>query len=561
MEQKVKLTVGKEGYIAIRDHVVSASEDEVVVTMKRALRIHGTVTDAETGEPIPNFEIATIYETGGRTLNDRSLAFTTGKYEISFNEARPETQQLQVSAVGYEPATSDRFNIDEGERVINFKLARSISFDDATAGQSREQIKPTGPRRMTGVVRDEQGKPVPDAIVVTYPHIGAETVTNATGAFTLKLRDMQGSMGRTIWEEKTTYLLARQKERNLAVAVELDTSVDTVDVTLAPGVILSGKVVDVEGQGIPKAELSLTFWTSSIGYGSREITEIDKTGYYEIKAVPAGHRYSVNARADGYGTRYAEVNTGGAENQRLEVEPLVLSVANLSISGIVVDEFDQPVPGLRIYAYGNGQPSRETFTDTKGRFTIKNVCPGQINIQANSQDRAPRQLHARTRAEGGATDIKIVVSERDSRGRPILKQPPSLVGKSLPDLEDINIDVLPEHTQDKILLICFFDMQQRPSRNCIIQLVKRAEELKQKGVIVVAVHASKVEKNKLDEWVEKNRIPFPAGMVQGDETKMLFTWGVQAFPWLILTDRNHIVSSEGFKLDELDEKTKKADEK
>ncbi len=120
---------------------------------------------------------------------------------------------------------------------------------------------------------------------------------------------------------------------------------------------------------------------------------------------------------------------------------------------------------------------------------------------------------------------------------------------------------MPEHTQDKILLICFFDMQQRPSRNCIIQLVKRAEELKQKGVIVVAVHASKVEKNKLDEWVEKNRIPFPAGMVQGDETKMLFTWGVQAFPWLILTDRNHIVSSEGFKLDELDEKTKKADEK
>jgi len=35
-ENDVKLTVGKQGYITIRDHIVSASDDEAVITMKRS---------------------------------------------------------------------------------------------------------------------------------------------------------------------------------------------------------------------------------------------------------------------------------------------------------------------------------------------------------------------------------------------------------------------------------------------------------------------------------------------------------------------------------------------
>ena len=57
------------------------------------------------------------------------------------------------------------------------------------------------------------------------------------------------------------------------------------------------------------------------------------------------------------------------------------------------------------------------------------------------------------------------------------------------------------------------------------------------------------------EWVEKNKIPFPVGMIKGDEEKTRFTWGVRPLPWLILTDKKHIVTAEGFNLDELDEKT------
>jgi len=102
-------------------------------------------------------------------------------------------------------------------------------------------------------------------------------------------------------------------------------------------------------------------------------------------------------------------------------------------------------------------------------------------------------------------------------------------------------------------------MNQRPSRNCIIRLAKQAEQLKQKGITVVAVQASKIDENKLNQWAKKYKIPFPVGIVQGDVEKTRFTWGIRSLPWLILTNRKHIVNANGFSLAELDEKIKSAE--
>ncbi len=48
-------------------------------------------------------------------------------------------------------------------------------------------------------------------------------------------------------------------------------------------------------------------------------------------------------------------------------------------------------------------------------------------------------------------------------------------------------------------------------------------------------------------------------MFEGDENKIAIAWGVKSLPWLILTDKDHIVSSNGFSLNELDEKLKQPD--
>ena len=131
---------------------------------------------------------------------------------------------------------------------------------------------------------------------------------------------------------------------------------------------------------------------------------------------------------------------------------------------------------------------------------------------------------------------------------------PSLKGKLLPTFNGIKIEFDAGQAKNRAMLVCFFDLNQRPSRNCIIQLAKQAEHLKEKGVTILAVQAQETDENTLREWIKTNNISLPVGMVQGAGEDTRFAWGVKSLPWLILTNKNHIVSSDGFPLSELEEK-------
>jgi len=50
----------------------------------------------------------------------------------------------------------------------------------------------------------------------------------------------------------------------------------------------------------------------------------------------------------------------------------------------------------------------------------------------------------------------------------------------------------------------------------------------------------------------ENETTFRRGKNKPKQTR--FAWGVKSLPWLILTDKEHIVRAEGFNINELDEK-------
>ncbi len=129
----------------------------------------------------------------------------------------------------------------------------------------------------------------------------------------------------------------------------------------------------------------------------------------------------------------------------------------------------------------------------------------------------------------------------------------SLLGRKLPDIFGLCPTLTPQQVKDKHILVCFFDIEQRPSRNCMIQLSKKAKELKSTDVEIVAIHASKIEQEILDEWIKENNIIFPVGIIETSEEQTRFNWGVKSLPWLILTDKEHVVTAEGFSINELDE--------
>jgi len=128
--------------------------------------------------------------------------------------------------------------------------------------------------------------------------------------------------------------------------------------------------------------------------------------------------------------------------------------------------------------------------------------------------------------------------------RPIINTP-------LPSLDGIEIDLAGQETKDRILLVCFFDMNQRPARHCVLQLAQQARQLQERGVQIIAIQASKTDPNDLATWTAEQKIPFPTGRIADHIEHTRATWGVRSLPWLILTDARHIVRAEGLTVTEL----------
>ncbi len=418
------------------------------------------------------------------------------------------------------------------------------------ANQEQPRTNPPQPKienttKISGTVYDETGKPVSDAFV-TIPGIFQlkGSSTDKDGKFLIN-----ANLERT--REKTFYLLARHKERNLAAIRQLEDNKENLNLTMQKGVTLSGKVVDPNGNGIQGAKIEPIIWFPDRGNNLIESVEIDEKGIFQINALPAGHRYTFFAHADDFGRDDVNVQTSQTPGDKYELEPIVLQVANLSISGIVVDIYDKPVANADVYFEGSGQPNIDTSTDINGRFTIDKICEGEAIIQGYVYGKT--QLSGRVRAQAGSTNVKIVISEVDSSGRPVQRYI-SLLNNQLPPIESLFPGFKPEKIRDKNVLVCFWDYEQRPSRNCILELAKQAEKLKDKDIEIIAIQSSKIELEPFDKWIQENNIPFTIGVIPSDQEKTKLEWGVKSLPWLILTDKNHKVTAEGFGIAELDEK-------
>ncbi|HUW82088.1 MAG TPA: M56 family metallopeptidase [Phycisphaerae bacterium] len=114
--------------------------------------VSGTVVDATTGQPVPEFTVipATVYSQDGHISVSRSRGrtFTGGRYSITFDRPSSGTNyryRVWVEADGYYPAESEPFDVGAGEQILDFSL---------TPGY--------GP---SGVVKSAHGAPVAGAKV------------------------------------------------------------------------------------------------------------------------------------------------------------------------------------------------------------------------------------------------------------------------------------------------------------------------------------------------------------------------------------------------------------
>jgi uncharacterized GH25 family protein/peroxiredoxin len=705
-----------------------------------------------------------VTETGGNgPLEGASLSVYDRKRRLSFSG---RTDNGGVGRIRLYPGAYELNVYKEG---YSRKMRQEpVMVED---GRTRRLVRQlTSQPKIGGAVRDEKGMPVEGVRLKVCPAGFQDVASDSEGIFEV-------SWDPGIWgsrpKETTFWLLARHEKLNLAAVEQIDKDTIALDVKLKPGVVVTGNIVAPDGKPIPHAQLTVMLdgpgWGSSLGRGR---LKVDENGQFEISAIPAGHSYRVTANAAGYGSNRSEFQADDAVNNRLNLEPLTLAVANLSVSGQIVDTQGNPVADSSIASsgYGDGQPDRVTaHSDSQGRFNLEGVCEGKITIRVDA-NRDGKRLSARVITNGGATGIRIVAREGravvqnlgtkaykqivqtgkkiiagvavDENGSPVagvpvgvccrktkredgkftwtfssftdlkattdqqgrfaielqegeefnllfspdkhaamivydipagkkdlkvtlpeggtvsgrlvrverskkvpipnadvkIEQPDrasythlgfhrdqttvtdlegrfqfehlrtkirphgsmrdkqwkhiarvwkisygetsetiafydgtkienfelivkpdpaqaqSLVGKALPAFDGIEIDLPADYAKGKAVLVCFFDMEQRPSRYSMFQLAKKADQLTQKGVTVVAVQISQVDEDKLSQWAKNYGIPFPVGMAQGDQNEIRAAWGVKSLPWLILTDKDHTIREEGFGLTDLDDR-------
>ena len=215
---------------------------------------------------------------------------------------------------------------------------------------TRLEIELKGSPKISGIVTDDKGKPLADATIQIFPMGRTQNVKSDTnGKF-----EVAWNPERWGGNQEIQYLLvARHIGRNLAVAVDIDEDTKTIDVKMSQGIVIKGKIVDANSKPLADAKLHVNLHISNWGtYVDQDGIKADAQGMYEYKALPDEQRYSVSAQADGYGQSYAEVLTEDAVDGLVEIEPMILKLAVMSVSGVVKDGNDKPVAGVDVIASG-----------------------------------------------------------------------------------------------------------------------------------------------------------------------------------------------------------------
>jgi hypothetical protein len=435
--------------------------------------------------------------------------------------------------------SSGNMSAEGGDTNVVLKLGQQANVAYASGGETH---------KLAGTVTDTDGKPASGAEARVYPGNSGgwvKTGTNGSYRLTWALEPWQARNGSAL-------LVVRDTSRKLAASVEIPEDTTNLDVQLKPALTIAGRVEGEDGKPLAQAQLYVMIRAAN-NYDqiNDQMFGTDAQGRFEAGSLPADGRYLVEAIAAGHGQSQRNVEPD-TETNRVELEPIVLKLANHVLAGQVLNENGKPVGGANVQIFGNEQPGENTITDAKGQFHFR-VCEGRVNIMASTQE-SGQYAYAQFAAEADDTNVMITVS---SRGR-VSGSPAraSLQGKPLPDLAAVNLgaDATPA---GQAVLVVLFDAGQRSSRHVLHQLDQQKDALRQKNISLVAVQSTVTSDEVFNEWKSSSAVTFPVGRVSEQSPKNRWATGAAELPWLILADASHKVVAEGFSADDLEAQIQK----
>jgi hypothetical protein len=331
--------------------------------------------------------------------------------KVMINAYAPNYQAGQASgsnglALLRVPAGDYQINaFQDGRRAEN----TNTTVESGKTNRVEFELAPA--KKLIATVRRPNGQPASNLVVRImgdYSMQEANLKTGTDGHFEAQWNSQ--NFGRN---DMTPCVLIRDPERNLAIAQDIDEDGGPMDLKLAPGMTLVGRV-ECDGKPVTNATAALVFWTGNSGMHLNGLTTgTNEPGHFEMPALPPGRRYGLYVSAPGYGQKYVNIGDTESEPKRVDLDPVELRVAKMNLAGKLVDANDKPVAGAYVQIAGDDQPNSNARTDREGRFSFDKVCEGQVHLYANSAN-----ANGNMTAEAGDTNVVLKLGENMMMGGP-----------------------------------------------------------------------------------------------------------------------------------------------
>ncbi|HEX4422534.1 MAG TPA: carboxypeptidase-like regulatory domain-containing protein [Kofleriaceae bacterium] len=324
------------------------------------------------------------------TLDGKSTVASAPDGTFAFDDLRAGSYELAGELAGGQPGGyGDRFG--------------QLRHVEVTAGSEPVTLTlTTGPTVVIHVV-DPDGAPVEGASVATYDR---SDVTGPDGV--ARLRAFSSSS--TVRIEAMGYAPV---DLSVDPAEQL-TQVFERTVTLAPGAMVAGIVVDPSGAPVPAADVAL----DAAGGRSSERLKADATGHWQVAWLAAG-RHAVRASSSRFIEAADQIFATDGRHPRLDL--VVRLAVGAEVTGRVIDEAGAPLAGATI----RGGTMDNDTTDAAGRFVWHGAREGRADLSAVTPTAASSVIRLQL-VPGQRYDVLLVMhraslagSVRDPHGHPI----------------------------------------------------------------------------------------------------------------------------------------------
>lgn len=349
----------------------AGSTDLGTVVLVPGVAIEGQAVDPQ-GNPVPGAEIR-VAEAGGDPMSrllqhEEPLPVATSGPDGFFRveDRRPgETVDLDASRPGYAPAVAAGVQVppDQPVRLVmqpsSTVEGRTVDPDGKAIAGVRIFIHPSDPMSLGGGFR------------MFSASRSRHAVSDETGFF--RIEDVIPG-GFEVQAMATGYQRSELENLEVRPGQELK----GLEVVLAPGAVIEGRVFSPSGQPLAGAEVGVAEPAVDFFFGS---ATSDGDGRFRLEGIAPGTR-AVQAEHRSYRRAIKELEVRLGENSvdlRLE--------GGVEVSGRVVDEGGAPVASARVSLRAGprswNQPDAATGVD--GSFTLAGVADGTYRVVADKE--------------------------------------------------------------------------------------------------------------------------------------------------------------------------------